>query len=371
MQEERLRILKMIEDGKLTVEEALLLLEGLDQSNKAANEKQNDLFPDLSTVKFEEAKKEDPLNYKFQSAKDKIIDFVDQAYKKIKDFDLDFNFGKSIDISHIFEQADVDLKEIDIDLANGMVKVLPWEQNNVRIECQAKIYRVETQDEARRKFLNEVVFMIDSQRLRFSTQQKWMKIEAVIYIPQTEYENIKIRMFNGSIESEHLTAENYKAKTANGKITLSDIKGSYAEAETSNGQILIQRSFVGQLEAETLNGAITLDGEYRKVDLQSFNGDIFCAFTGGVCEFIDAKAATGGIELQIPNQTAAVEGELKTNLGGFNVNLEGIQVVEEKSDVIQKVMRFKSLNNPEQALRILAETKTGSIQVKKAKSEVF
>ena len=128
----------------------------------------------------------------------------------------------------------MDLKEIDIDLANGMVKVLPWEQNNVRIECQAKIYRVETQDEARRKFLNEVVFMIDSQRLRFSTQQKWMKIEAVIYIPQTEYENIKIRMFNGSIESEHLTAENYKAKTANGKITLSDIKGSYAEAETND-----------------------------------------------------------------------------------------------------------------------------------------
>ena len=62
---------------------------------------------------------------------------------------------------------------------------------------------------------------------------------------------------------------------------------------------------MGQLEAETLNGAITLDGEYRKVDLQSFNGDIFCAFTGGVCEFIDAKAATGGIELQIPNQTGS------------------------------------------------------------------
>ena len=371
MQEERLRILKMVEDGKLTVEEALLLLEGLDQSNKAAKDKQDDLFPELSTVKFEEAKKEDPLNYKFHSAKDKIIDFVDQAYKKIKDFDLDFNFGKSIDISHIFEQGNVDLKEVDIDLANGMVKVIPWEQKTVRIDCQAKVYRAETQDEARRKFLNEVVFMIDNQKLRFSTQQKWMKIDAAIYIPQTDYENIKIRMFNGSIESEHVTAASYKAKTANGKIALQNMKGKYVEAETANGQISVQRSMIDEFEAETLNGAITLDGEYRKVDLQSFNGDIFCAFTGGVCEFIDAKAATGGIELQIPNQAAAVEGELKTNLGGFNVNLEGIQVVEEKSDVIQKVMRFKSLNNPDDALKIVAETKTGSIQVKRAKSAEF
>ncbi|MFE8696546.1 DUF4097 domain-containing protein [Cytobacillus sp. FJAT-53684] len=371
MQEERKRILKMVEEGKLTVDEALLLMEGLDQSNKAAEKKKEELVQELSTtVKFEEAKIEDPFNYKFQSAKDKIIDFVDQAYKKIKDFDLDFNFGKSIEISHIFQQADVSLKDVDIDLANGAVKLLPWEQKDVRIECHAKVYRVETQDEARRKFLNEVTFGIDGQKLRFATQQKWMKVEATIYIPQTDYENIKIRMFNGSIESSNLTVENYKAKTANGKITIQDMKGKYAEAETANGQILVQKSSVKELDAETLNGAILIDGDYQKVDLQSFNGDVFCSLTGDTCDFVEAKAATGGIELQIPHQVL-VDGELKTNLGGFNVNLEGIQVVEEKSDVIQKVMRFKSVNNSDDALKIIAETKTGSIQVKKAKVAAF
>ncbi|MBP2240301.1 DUF4097 and DUF4098 domain-containing protein YvlB [Cytobacillus eiseniae] len=370
MQEERKRILKMVEEGKLTVDEALLLMEGLDQSSKSSSVKKDDLFPELSnTPKFEEAKKEDPLNYKFQSAKDKIIDFVDQAYKKIKDFDLDFNFGKSIELSHIFQQSDVDLKEVDIDLANGSVKIIPWDQQDVRIDCHAKVYRVETQDEARRNFLNEVYFAVDGRKLRFATQQKWMKVEADIYIPQTDYENIKIRMFNGSIESRNLSVASYKAKTANGKIHLQELKGKFAEVETANGQITFQKSFVDELEAETLNGAIMIDGDYQKLDLQSFNGDIFCAISGETSQFIEAKAATGGIELQIPNQ--AVDGELKTNLGGFNVNLEGIQVIEDKSDVVQKAMRFKSLNHSDQLLKIIAETKTGTIQVKKAKSVTF
>ncbi|MBU8880942.1 DUF4097 family beta strand repeat protein [Bacillus sp. FJAT-29790] len=371
MKDERKRILKMVEDGKLTVDEALLLMEELDKTSKTVEEKQQELIQELSTaVHFEEAKKEEPFNYKFQSAKDKIIDFVDSALKKIKDFDLDLNFGKSVEISHIFQHADVYMRDIDIDVANGAVKVLPWDQKDVRIECQAKIFRVETQEEARSQFLKDVILTIEGPKLRFATQQKWMKLEAVIYIPQTEYENVKIRMFNGSIESKGLMIESYKAKTANGKITFQDIRSKYVEVETANGQITIQKSMIDNLEAETLNGAITVDGDYRKIDLQSFNGDVFCAVSGDRCEFLETKAATGGIELQLPHYVA-VNGELKTNLGGFNVELDGIQILEEKSEVIQKVLRFKSVKDADKGLRLIADTKTGTIHVGKGKSVSF
>lgn len=370
MQDERKRILKMVEEGKLTVDEALLLLGELDKTGKTVEEKKEEIIQELSSnVKFEEAKKEDPFNQTFHSVKDKIIDFVDTVYKKIKDVDLDFNFGQSVDIAHIFQQSDVYLKDVDIDIANGSVKVIPWEQNDVRIECHAKVYRVDTQEEARMNFLKDVTFSISGQKLRFATQQKWMKLEAVIYIPQTDYDYMKIRLFNGAIEGHQLRVGSYKAKTANGKIILGDIQSKYAEIETSNGQINIQKSMIEQLEAETLNGAITVDGDYRKIELQSFNGDVFCAIAGDRCEFLEAKAATGGIELHVPEQ-AAVNGELKTNLGAFHVHLDGIQVVEEKSDVIQKVLRFKS-DKETDSLKLIADTKTGSIHVKKAKSVTF
>ncbi|KAB2329082.1 DUF4097 domain-containing protein [Cytobacillus depressus] len=371
MQDERKRILKMVENGKLTVDEALFLLEELEKSSQTAEEKKAELVQELSTtVKFEEAKKDEPFNYKFQSAKDKIMDFVDTAFKKIKDVDLDFNFGHSVDISHIFQQGDVSFQEVDIDIANGKVAVVPWGQNDVRIECKAKVYRVETQDEARKNFLNDVTFAVDGQRLRFATQQKWMKVESIIYIPQTEYNKVRLRLFNGSIDSSHLNVRSYKAKTANGKISLQNMISKLAEVETANGKISIQKSHMDQIEAETLNGAIHVDGVYDKVDLQSFSGDVFFAMNEGNCHVIHAKAVAGKVEIQLPDQLT-VNGELKTNLGSLHVNLDGIQIIEDKSDVIQKVLRFQSVNHSEKSLRLTAETKTGAIQINKAKSVAF
>ncbi|WP_394139777.1 DUF4097 family beta strand repeat-containing protein [Cytobacillus oceanisediminis] len=366
MKEERKRILKMVEEGKLTVDEALTLLEQLEKSHQTMEQKQEELIKELSDdVKFEEAKKEDPYSTKQQGAKEKIIDFVDSALKKVKDFDLDFNFGKSVEISHIFQHADTYLKDMDIDVANGTVRVVPWEQSDVRVECHAKVYRVDTQDEARKNFLKDVIFAIEGQKLRFSTQQKWMKLNAVIYIPKAEYGNVKIRMFNGPIESQNLSVENFKAKTANGKITVSDLDSKYVEAETANGQISIQRSRIDSLEAETLNGAILAEGDFIKAELQSFNGNVTCKAENERCERIEAKAATGSIDLFVPD-FAAVSGELRTNLGGFHVDIEGIEVIEEKSEVIQKMMRFKSVKEADSGVKLLADSKTGAITLKRS-----
>src|SRR4051794_34737598 len=129
MKEERKRILKMVEEGKLTVDEALSLLEELEKSTKTMEEKQEQLVHELSTVvTFQEGQKEQSQSSQnnYQSTKDKFFDFVDSAIKKVKDFDFDLNFGKRIDISHIFQQKDAAVKKIDIDIANGNVRIVPW-----------------------------------------------------------------------------------------------------------------------------------------------------------------------------------------------------------------------------------------------------
>lgn len=363
MQKERERILNMVKEGKLSVNEALVLLEGLDSSSE---KKEDPFIGELSTtVKFEEAKKEDPFSQqKFHSTKDKLLEFVDTAIQKIKDFDLDLNFGQSVNISHIFQQSDVYLKEMDLDLANGSVKIIPWEQNDVRIECEAKVYRVDTQEEARNNFLKDVTFAIEGGKLRFATQQKWMKLQATLHIPKVQYESIKVRMFNGSIDSENLQVEKYHVKTANGKINMFGITSKYVDAETANGQIEVRDGKIEDLDAETINGAVKIDGSFKKAELQSFNGNIVCSFTDDNCEFVEAKATTGGIKLYIP-ESVAISGEFKTNVGNFNIEYKGIQVTDEKSEVVQKLVRFQPTNPSEKVARILADTKTGSISLKR------
>ncbi|MEY2192953.1 DUF4097 family beta strand repeat-containing protein [Neobacillus sp. BF23-41] len=366
MKEEKKRILKMVEEGKLTVDEAVTLLDELEQAQQTMEQKQEQIVNELSTaVNFEETKKEDPLQAKYQSTKEKIFDFVDSALKKIKDFDFDLNFGQSIEISHIFHQGDADLTNMDIDVANGSIKIAAWDQPDVRIECQAKVFRVENSDQARQNFLRDVVFSVENQRLRFMTQQKWMKVESVIYVPKSEYERVRIRMFNGTILGEEMNVADLRVKTANGKINLERIKGKKAEVETANGKIKIINSQIDDLEAETIHGGIKLDGDFKKVETQSFNGNISYNVNGNRAEVIQVKATTGGIDLFVP-EGLPVSGELKTNLGGFNLHLVGVQVLEEKSEMIQKLLRFQSINHPDKMVKIYADTKTGSIAIHKS-----
>jgi DUF4097 and DUF4098 domain-containing protein YvlB len=370
MNEQRKRILKMVEEGKLTVDEALILLQELDKSTESMEAKQESLIKELSTfVQFEEKQKEEQKDYssqgKSQSTKDKIFEFVDMAVKKLKDFDLDLNFGKHIEISHIFQQTDAFIRNIDVDVANGNITVIPWDQKDVRVECQARVYRVDNQDQARMNFLKDTVFAIEGDCLRFSSGQKWMKLEAIIYIPQSEYEKIKIRMFNGNINSNHLDVKKFNVKTANGKINMDEIKSTNIEAETANGAITFNNCEAADMDAETINGAIKINGDFRKVELQSFNGDVECKVFGNRCEWIDAKTTTGGITLAVP-ESAAVNGELKSNLGNFLVDVEGIQIVEEKSELIQKNLTFKSVKEAPNKIHLFADSKTGTIKVNKS-----
>jgi DUF4097 and DUF4098 domain-containing protein YvlB len=366
MNEERKRILKMVEEGKIKADEALALLDELEKAQQTMEQKQEQIVHELSTaVNFEEAKKEDNAQGKFQSTKDKIFDFVDSAFKKIKDLDLDLNFGQSIEISHIFHHGDVNLKDMDIDVANGSLRIAAWDQNDVRVECQAKVYRVDTQEQARQNFLKDVMFAVEGQKLRFMTQQKWMKVDAVVYVPKSLYERVRVRMFNGSISGEELNVEDFRVKTANGKINLDRVNGKRAEIETANGHIKLTSSIIDDLEVETINGAIMLDGNFRKMETQTFNGNVSYNLSGSRCELISAKATTGSIDIFVP-EGVPVNGELKTNLGGFNVKLEGIQILEEKSEMIQKLLRFQSVNHPDRLLKVFADTKTGSITIHKS-----
>lgn len=369
MQEERKRILNMVKEGKLTVNEALVLLDELGAKSDQMKKKEEELFGELSsTVQFEEAKKEDSTSsqQKFHSTKEKIFEFVDTALKKIKDFDLDLNFGHSTDISHIFQQGDVYLKEVDVDLANGSVKIVPWDQKDVRVECEAKVYRVDSVDEARNTFLKDVIFAIEGQKLRFASQQKWMKVNATIFIPQDHYEFVKVRMFNGSIDSENLQVDKYNVKTANGKINIDGITSKYVEAETANGKIDVRNGKIEDFEAETINGAIKVDGSFKKLELQSFNGNVVCSLTDNRCESIEVKATTGGIKLYLPEEMA-ISGEAKSNLGNFNIDHTGIHVTEEKSEVIQKLLRFQPTIPTENVTRLDLDSKTGSITLKRVK----
>lgn len=365
MKEEKKKILEMVQEGLLSAEEAMNLLEELEKASKESEAKEQSLQNELSTVVIDQKKEEstqDSFKKNILSSKEKIFDFVETAFKKIKETDLDFNFGKAVDVQHIFQHDFESLDEIDIDIANGKLKMLPGDQNDVRVECKAKVYRVDDSTEGREAFMDHVRFTIEDGKMKFKVREKTIKVDTVVYLPKRNYEEIQVRLFNGSIHADSLLADTFKAKTANGAIELRQGDGTSCELETGNGTITIASARYDKLEAETLNGAINADGSFKKLDMKTFNGDIVCENYQRESDSLHATSVTGKVKLVLPSGKA-VEGELKSNLGSFNVTLERMSIVEEKSDVVQKVLKFKTSKQEESTLHIFAETKTGTIAI--------
>lgn len=364
MTEKRKQILKMVEEGRLSAAEALTLLEALDYEEKKAKVKTDEMVQELSTVvsggkKSSGYQQSPPQN----SFKDKFLSFIDQTVKKVKDLDLDFNFGPSYEVRHIFQHSASVIRQIDVDVTNGSVELLPWESQDVRVECEAAVYKVESQDEARQSFLQDAVFGIDNGQLRFAVQKKHLKVKTKLYVPAAMYEFVKVRMFNGPIAAEGLQVRELKTKTANGAIKLKNIRAEEVELETAHGHISLDGSRARKCEAETINGLIRVDGVFETVDIQTFNGSITCYLKDDSTQKMFLKTTTGSIDVYVPD-TLAVDGDLKSNLGNFTCLLRNLEIVEEKNETVQKALRFQANKVQARTCKLFAESKTSSITIK-------
>jgi DUF4097 and DUF4098 domain-containing protein YvlB len=384
MQTERKRILDLLKDGKLSTEEALTLLEALDkevvedkgnpaQESRDSFTEKEEAFKEKQQHEEEYGTREEKYSKggkssfddkqfaQFSGAKDKIMDLVSTAIKKLKDFDLQLN--QSVEFPHVFQQSNAVLNRIDIDVANGHVEVKPWDQQDVRIECQVKVFRTDDREEARSIFMKNSYYALENEKLRFTTQSKLIKVDTVVYLPRQAYEKASIRTFNGRISGSGIHAQDLKVKTANGKIQLSEVESEKMEAETANGKITIVNSKANKLAAETMNGSLDVEGKFVSTDLQTFNGNINCTLGEESMDTIHTKAVTGYITIYLPADVS-VEGECKSNLGNYKIDLEGYEVLEEKKEIVQKQLRFNRSGNTEEPVRLFADTKTGSIYIK-------
>ncbi|MBD1381430.1 DUF4097 family beta strand repeat-containing protein [Metabacillus arenae] len=360
MVEEKKRILKLVEAGKLSAEEALTLIELLEEDTSQKQQKETALTTEVLFNSDEWKEEKEPSSKQKQSTiASKLVDWIDTAVKKVKELDIDMALGQSYDVTHIFQIRDDQVRDLDIKINYGSVSLQTWNEEDFRVECDAKVYRVENQDEARKVFLDSLVCDAEGSKLRVYSEKKAMKANLTIYVPAKEYDQVLIKLFNGPIRGEHLTIGQLKAKTANGILSFSTLNGEKADLETANGQIKVTDT-TAAIEAETINGMISLTGTPKKLDLQSFNGNISVQLDQDSCQNVYAKTTTGSVKLLIPVD-CAVSGELKSNLGNVASHIENINILHEKNETIQKELKFQSELMKSNAVSIYAESKTGSV----------
>ncbi|BAB07312.1 BH3593 [Halalkalibacterium halodurans C-125] len=361
--EERKMILKMIEEGKITAEEGVKLLEamGTKEEEKASTAVSTSVDWDHSEQK-QERRKEREREWGFNPSK--LTEFVESAIQKIKDFDLDFNFGSFVTVDHIFQHRNVSPASLDISLENGPVTLIPWDEPDVRIECNAKVYRVKDTEEARKLFLQEATFRVDERKLLFHTRVKTIKVETKVFVPKRSFETVKIYSFNGEIKGDPVKADTLDVNTLNGPITFEKAEAKKLMAETVNGGIELRGLSADVVDMKTINGGITVTGAMQDLDAETVNGSIVYELEKlNESGFAELKATTGSIEVSVPT-SLRVEGKLKTNVGGYSCRLSSFEILEERKDFAHKVMSFVGNQEQSPRLKITALTNTGAVVVK-------
>jgi len=399
--EEKLLILKMLEEGKISSEEAAKLLEALegspyDNTREEGTTRQNKQINFQFEVekvkeKMQEWKKDLKKNIKVHKSNefDKVVeDFVDKAEKlgknlavttygvidKMVDFvgsfidTYAFNvFGSYKVEDRSFEWLAAEGMDIDIEGANGNIVVKKHDDNKIVVKSKVR----SPQNNA------DEILTLSQDESKFSIKiNKAINVSVTheIYIPAIKFKNIKFTTTNGKIYVEDTISEDFQCNTKNAHIEIIGVNSNNIKLSTKNARIHASYLIAKEIEIDTTNA--TLDIKHikaEKIRAVSTNGrllaenikhpddikeiDLYFKTSNAWIKInmndmnnnaykVKAQTSNGGINLLIPQIIYNNLG--KQGLGGATVEAESVNF----TDASHKVY-------------ITAETANGYIEIVK------
>lgn len=399
MQNERQRIIKLVENGMITAEEAIKLLEALSAQKESTQPVMSELVPQVK-VEPEQVTQAEPLieeqqpreekkktgtgfedifgkAFNNKDANKKIDEFMNDLKEdlsqfstrmagllnatltKVKDMDMEFPFGEKVELDKSYAYPATDVKGFDLEIANGKITVVKTDEEFVQIDVQVKSTGGE---EALTRITDGLVELQDG-KLKIASDNKFAQIKVRLAIPEKHYDVFVARLLNGSIAIEHLDAKLIKAKTFNGLIRLEHATFAHAELTSSNGAIEVRNVIGDDLETETANGRVYIDGELKEVEAESVNGHVVVTTTSKVAHKIKARTIAGAVEIYVP-KSLALEGQVFSNFGRADVGLTDAVLHEEEEQFLVKSVRFTKELPDAPLLKIVGESRTGTVIVR-------
>lgn len=395
--EEKMMILKMLQEGKISAEEAHKLLEALDKGNssfesdtrkyeKRFEEKMQELQQKANKVAEKLGSTLNSSAEKFSSNSEK---FGDDFAKRMESFGNDIaesavkftdklvNYvGNFIDVGNdkyqykkSYAYPMTDQTEISVEACNFAVIVSPTAENDLT----ANLYVSTTVPNlAVDEFFNVVQ---NEGSLSFKTQfpsRTWGKIE--IFVPK-HLRNLTILTTNAKCELIDIASDNIDVTTSNGKITLTNIQSKTIEAVTSNSKITAEGTIAAFANFNTSNSKIEIENcKLDKLDAKTSNGSII------LDKIYKMASSEGNYNLRTSNSKIIISLnnneeygcmiDATTSLGSISVDLPQLNYfVDKKSYSMQSLAQIKSANFDSTSDKIIinAQTSNSSIVIETTK----
>lgn len=414
MKEERMMILSMLEEGKITSEEAIKLMEALDEVEIPRDK--NEFADKKEDFTLNEKKEQKP---KFNTLEDlgteignalgdmgsEIGNVLGDMFNGLKGMGSSFGFKtnyETITTNLDLDLSDIENPNLDFKAVNGSIKLRPTDGDKllIKVVCQYK----------NGLFLpNELFFNFSTSGNKIIFSPKYnsnISIKLDVLLPEKNYGEIVLNSTNGKIDIDDLslnilecittnasidildvTAKKIDLSTKNGRIECKDTNSNTIDLYTTNSNISLLDVNSTEIQAKTANAKISInDINAQKIICKTSNSsieatDIACdtlhltTSNGKItCDNIDLSkvkdiqliTSNGSISSDIDSIDREIYLDLETSMGNINLELPNlIYKTNKQINLGLKKIEAHSINYNENKdhLKFVASTSNGSIKI--------
>lgn len=234
---------------------------------------------------------------------------------------------------------DKSFESIDIQTDNATVEIISTEDDISKVELTGKQSK-----SSKNKFTVDVVngeltIKLKDQHWKFFSFDFFSpSLLLKVYVPEKQYNSLKISSDNGKINMDHLNAKEIHVSSSNGQLEMNDLSGLKLVGEVDNGEINAEnlqiddevniKSNNGTIElkhvaaslinTETDNGKIMLDQVDGEIVGKTNNGRILLSIND-LDRPIKLKSDNGSIKIVAEKEPVNARFEVKVDNGKINL----------------------------------------------------
>lgn len=346
--EERMAILQMVQEGKITAEEAVNLLKAVEAAERREWEAANPNAESTGARPVGEARPEPSVGEGKGLIRDGGL-ISDELIKRLTGELLGlFGPGHRVEEDIEGEFAGDGPVRIEFATSNGRIDIKPWDGPGFKLHLIKSVRAANERaaEEAARDLaqISNVPGLLSVRMREGLHLNAGLTIEALL--PRDRIGELNLRTSNGRVEVADIECEACTITTSNGRIVAEGVRAKSAKLRTSNGSISAS-GLTGSVEAASSNGSIT-------VALAGCDGDI------------SLRTSNGSIRCRVPDDgNTGFDIEAGTTLGSITAEVPNLEIIDRDKTFGHNYLRARSANfaGLPRRVRVSARTSNGSITI--------
>jgi DUF4097 and DUF4098 domain-containing protein YvlB len=334
MNEERMGILKMVAEGKITAEEAESLLRTLDAPDESQQVSEEQLPSEDEQESFVELLKSGPESLKDQGELSLEFRRVSGNSARNMEREARRHRGRRHSVHYEEPRAQMSLEttekfDLGIDSRHGDIEVRSWAKNSLQIDYQITVWAED--EETAKEIASEIEIRIDPEK---DASGRATRVAITTDYPE-EWGLWRNRQPRARVDYWLVVPEqtNLELHNRHGDVSVGDLRGGTTTIGNRHGNVSLGAiggdlnldAHHGSVEADSIQGDVCLNCGHGNVELGKVGGNLEGDYRHGDLELDELG---GDLTLKHRHGNAVVHsvgGTIEVNKGHGQVELQGVR----------------------------------------------